>query len=150
MTREEKVNQICVEAQNQNIVRFIVKQMFPNVANQLTEEMLDWYLQEIAAYKLTPGFRAEDAVNFAQKLMIEFTTENIYMGITQDGMISAVRKSLSEVILCMITGSLYDAIAEVKAIPVEKKDPKYITNARLTAFVNKIEDYLLVPRTTVT
>ena len=37
---------------------------------------------------------------------------------------------------------LYDAIAEAKAVPDEAKDPVFLTNARLLAFVNKIEAHL--------
>lgn len=83
-----------------------------------------------------------NAMNFGSQLMKDFTKENIVLGITQDGMTGTVRKNMIEVISALQTGSLYDAIAEAKAIPVEAKDAKYITDVRLLAFVNKIEQYL--------
>jgi hypothetical protein len=90
----------------------------------------------------------DSAKTFGEQLMKEFATENIVMGITQDGMTSAVRKAMTEVILALTTASLYDAIAEAKAIPAEKKDPKYITDARLLSFINKIEAYLEIALST--
>lgn len=90
------------------------------------------------------------ASNFGMDLMNDFAAENVIMGITQDGMTGTVRKACSEVIDCLVTGSLYDAIKEVKSIPLEKKDSKYLTNARLTIFINKIETYLGIPLTVVT
>lgn len=88
-----------------------------------------------------------NAQEFGKNLMDEFTRENMKMGITQDGKTSSVRKAMTEVILALTTGSLYDAIDEAKAIPAEKKDVKYITDARLISFINKIETYLGQPLT---
>lgn len=89
-----------------------------------------------------------EAKAFGESIMKEFATENIVMGITQDGMTSVVRKAMTEVILALTTASLYDAIAEAKAIPADKKDAKYITDARLLQFINKIETYLQLPLST--
>jgi hypothetical protein len=83
-----------------------------------------------------------NAINFGMQIMKDFTKENMVLGITQDGMTGTVRKAMIEVISALQTGSLYDAIAEAKAIPQESKDAKYITDARLLSFVNKIEEYL--------
>ena len=60
-----------------------------------------------------------------------------------------VRKAMTEVLLALQTGSLYDAIAEAKAIPVESKDETFLSDARLLLFINKIETYLEVPLSTV-
>jgi hypothetical protein len=79
---------------------------------------------------------------FGEALMSEFTVENIMLGITADNMTGTVRKNMAEVIMALQTGSLYDAIVEAKAIPAEDKDAKYITDARLLSFVNKIETKL--------
>jgi len=79
---------------------------------------------------------------FGEQIMNEFTVENIMLGITADNMTGTVRKNMSEVIIALQTGSLYDAITEAKAIPIEDKDMKYITDARLLSFVNKIETEL--------
>lgn len=86
-----------------------------------------------------------DAINFGNQLISEFAAQNVLMGITQEGMTGTVRKNMSEVVNALSTGSLYDAIAEAKAIPSDKKDSKYITDARLLEFVNKIEAYLNIP-----
>lgn len=90
----------------------------------------------------------DDAINFGQELIKEFTKENILMGITADGKTGAVRKTMSEAIVALQTGSLYDAIVEAKAVPEDKKDEKYITDERLLAFVNKIEAKLGLPLST--
>jgi len=84
----------------------------------------------------------QDAVNFGSKLIQEFTVENVMLGITADGMTKTVRTNMIEVLSALQTGSLYDAIDEAKTIPVESKDAKYITDARLLDFVNRIETYL--------
>lgn len=90
----------------------------------------------------------ESAKSFGDALMNQFTVENIMLGITQDNMTSTVRKAMVEVISALTTGSLYDAIQEMRAIPSDKKDAKYITNARLVVNVNKIETYLGKPVST--
>lgn len=82
------------------------------------------------------------AKSFGESLMNEFTVENITLGITADAMTGTVRKNMSEVIMALQTGSLYDAIVEAKLIPTIQKDAKYITDARLLSFVNKIETKL--------
>lgn len=149
MTLEEKISLLTTKLQNTNVLRFIFKNTVSNVVQQLNEDQIDEHLQTISNYQTTLSYKIEDAMAFANTLMVEFTTENIVMGITADGMTGHVRKTLAEVIVCLLTGSLYDAILEVKAIPADKKDTKYLTNVRLTTFINKIEDYLLIPRTTV-
>lgn len=91
--------------------------------------------------------KLDDAMTFGSELMKEFTKENILMGITTDDMTGTVRKNMSEVIMALQTGSLYDAITETKAITADKKDGKYITDARLISFINKIETKLGLPLT---
>jgi len=82
------------------------------------------------------------AMEFGNNLIVEFSTENIMLGITQDGMTKQVRQNMSEVISALITGSLYDAIDEVDAIPESAKDDKYITDERLQQYKAKIQEYL--------
>lgn len=79
---------------------------------------------------------------FGNSVIEDFTLENMALGITVDGMTGDVRKATVEVMSALSTGSLYDAIDEIRAIPAEKKDPKYITDARLLAAINKIETFL--------
>lgn len=83
-----------------------------------------------------------EAMSFGSQVILEFATSNVMLGITQDQMTGTVRRVTSEVISCLTTGSLYDAINELKAIPSESYDSKYITEARLLECCNKIEDYL--------
>lgn len=85
------------------------------------------------------------AISFGQKLMSDFVTENVMLGITQAGKTKAVRQAFVEVMSALQTGSLYDAIDEAKLIPLEAKDPVFVTDARILSFVNKIETYLQIP-----
>ncbi len=87
----------------------------------------------------------DNAINFGQGMIKEITLENMMLGITQDGKTGEVRKALAEALSALQTGSLYDAIVELKAIPEIAKDAKYITDARLLSAVNKIEAYLGQP-----
>lgn len=88
------------------------------------------------------------AISFGQELIIMFAAENIRMGITQAGMTTTVRAVTANVVSALNTGSLYDAITAAKAIPVESRDATFVTAPRLLAFVNKIEDYLGIARST--
>lgn len=90
--------------------------------------------------------KIDSAIKFGMSLVTEFAADNVIMGITQDGMTSTVRKNMEQVFLAVSTGSLYDAIFEIKQIPPEKKDSKYITDSRLLVFINKIETYLNIPQ----
>jgi len=82
------------------------------------------------------------AIAFGSKLINQYAAENVILGITQAGMTATVRTRMGSVISALQTGSLYDVIAECKAIPAEHKDATYITDARLLSFVNKVETYL--------
>jgi hypothetical protein len=90
----------------------------------------------------------EPAQKFAAKIIAEFASENILMGITQAGMTGTVRAATTSTIAALVTGSLYDAMAEARAIPAENKDPVFVTDARLLQFINKIEAYLGLPAST--
>jgi uncharacterized protein with gpF-like domain len=87
----------------------------------------------------------ENAMQFGNTLVVQFATENVLLGITQAGMTGPVRKIMAESIMALQTGSLYDAITELRAIPAESKDPVFITDARLLSAINKIELYLGIP-----
>jgi hypothetical protein len=92
--------------------------------------------------------RIEESMRFGQTLIRDFAVENVLMGITQMGMTNVVRKTMLEVGAALTTGSLYDAIAEAKAIPAEKKNNIFVNDTRLLTFVNRIEDFLGIPRST--
>lgn len=87
----------------------------------------------------------DKAISFGNQLIKDITIENMMLGITQDGKTGAVRKALTDVLVALQTGSLYDAIEELKSIPEEAMDEKYITESRLLSAVNKIEVYLGLP-----
>ena len=93
-------------------------------------------------YSKTIESIVNNAIQFGNAVIVEFAAENIALGITQAGMTGPVRQATSEVVSALQTGSLYDAIAECKAIPAENKDSTFITDTRLLSFVNKIEEYL--------
>lgn len=86
-----------------------------------------------------------NAIAFGSSLIIEFGSENMALGITLAGKTSDVRKAMAEVTGCLITGSLYDAIAEARLIPAGSEDAIFLTDARLLSFINKIETYLGKP-----
>lgn len=83
-----------------------------------------------------------EAKAFADKVLVEFAAENVRLGITQAGMTGTVLTKMDPVLKAMLTGSLYEGIARVKAIPSSDFDATFITGARLRTFVNKIEAYL--------
>lgn len=85
------------------------------------------------------------ASQFGQSLVITFAAENVLLGITQEGKTGEVLNKLASVMPPLQAGSLYEAIARIRAIPPTEYDSKYITSARLLDFVNKIEAYLGLP-----
>lgn len=85
---------------------------------------------------------------FGAALLKEFTVQNVLMGISADQMTGDVLSAMSKTILAINTTSLKDAIKEAKAIPEEAKDGKYVTDARLLSFINKIETFLGLPLST--
>lgn len=89
-----------------------------------------------------------DAMAFGQKILIDFRAENVAMGVLQDNMTGWLLNKLSSVMDAVLTGSLTEAIARLKAIPTVEYDGKYMTVPRMIAFINKIETYLGLPLTT--
>jgi hypothetical protein len=89
-----------------------------------------------------------DAKRFGLGIIDRFAAENIALGITQAGKTGDVRRAMINVVSALYTGSLYDAMAEARSIPTESKDATFITDARLLLFINTIEDYLRIPRST--
>lgn len=88
------------------------------------------------------------AIAKGQELIVTFAAENIGLGITQAGMTTQVRSVTADVVSALSTGSLYDAITAARAIPPASYDATFVTAARLLAFINKIEDYLGITRST--
>jgi len=82
---------------------------------------------------------------FGQQVMDEFIAENVLLGITQSGKTNSVRKLMVEVQGALACGSLYDAIYEARQIPVESRDPVFVSAARILQFINRLEGYLGIP-----
>lgn len=87
------------------------------------------------------------AVRFGDTLMDEFIQENIKLGITQRGLTNHVRKTLREVKDALETGSLYDALNEIKNLDIKDFDSTILSEIRILEMKNKIEDFLNLPRT---
>ena len=99
-------------------------------------------ISQIAAAKI------DAAMVFGTQMIRDFAAENVALGITQFGLTSHVRRTLVDVAACLTTGSLYDAITELKAVDPAKLDAVIMTPARLLVFRNKIEDFLQITRST--
>lgn len=108
----------------------------------LTESSFDPTLDEIIDNKIN------EAIVFGKQIQEEFVKENVKLGITQLGLTNHVRKTLREVKGALDTGSVYDAVTEIKNIPPESLDNNILTAARLLLFRNKIEIFLEVPLAT--
>ena len=98
-------------------------------------------------YAISPvEFAVFNARVFGSNLIEKFSAQNILLGITQLGKTADVRRALADVISCLETGSLYDAMDQVRAIPAESKDAVFVTDARMLGFINSIETYLGLPK----
>lgn len=100
-------------------------------------------MQKLAVFK-----RVEAAKTFGQGIISEFATENIMLGITQAGKTTDVRRATADIMSALQTGSLYDAMEEIKRVPFEEKDDTFLTNDRLLKYLHRIEEYLDIPKTT--
>ena len=86
-----------------------------------------------------------NAIVFGQKLIVQFSAENVMLGITQAGKTKDVSVYLSELQILLNSGSLYAAIDEIdllvaQGIPVEL-DP-FITEIRLLEYKEVLQEYL--------
>jgi len=99
-----------------------------------------------------PLIRVQEAISkatlFGQDILIQFRAENVAMGVLQYNMTGWLLNKLSAVMDAILTGSLTESIARLKAIPIAEYDGKYMTVPRMIQFINKIETYLGLPLTT--
>jgi hypothetical protein len=113
----------------------------------LTEDQYMRYKQSIS-----PVLKVIDTINdaaaFGQAITSEFAAENVLMGITQLNMTGVVMTALADVNDALLTGSLYEAISRIKALPSTAFDNRFITPDRLLVVLNKIENYLGIPLST--
>lgn len=89
--------------------------------------------------------KVEEAKVFGKKISDDFIAENLLLGITQLGLTNHVRKTLQEVKDALETGSIYDAITEIKNLNSEDFDETILTENRILLFRRKIEQWLGVP-----
>lgn len=113
-------------------------------------------LIDLTAYNVATAPTADQIVNavveaakaFGEKIVKEFKTENVLMGITQQGKTVAVTKYLHWIEHHTLGGSLYAALEEIAAKQAEGLPTDlapFITNDRLNGFKNKIKTYLGIP-----
>lgn len=134
-----------IETVEQNVIIYFHQDLTEdevNTLNSIVGSHQPIMIQEIVENSIT------NAIKFGEKLLVTYAAENVMLGITQDGMTGVVIDRLGGVITCLQSGSLYDVIVRIKAIPQENYDSKYITAIRLLSFVNKVEDYLGLPKST--
>lgn len=114
----------------------------PTVEEQAAFLAADSTFQDVdqAAYVLVHHLKP--AVAFGKRMIEDFSTENILLGVTQAGMTNHVRRTASEIVDALHTGALYDAITEARAIPAEAKDPVFVSDARLLRLIDEIEKFL--------
>ena len=136
----------CIESEIENLKKdgwiVVTQEEYDNHVTALSDRYNAW---EAAKAQLGVESIVNEAQRFGFNLIISFAAENILLGISQLGMTTSVRATTAMVVNALMTGSLYDAITEAKAIPLENKDAIFVTDARLLAFINKIETYLGIP-----
>ena len=93
------------------------------------------------------------AMTFGQSLMVQFSAQNIISGITQAGQTGAVMSYTANLIPCLTTGSLYEAITVINGMIADTSTTKtalapFVTNDLLYSYMNQIQGYLGIPLTT--
>ena len=89
-----------------------------------------------------------DAINFGQNVIIKFAAENVVLGVITANMTQTLRNNTLQVLNALQIGALYDAIAEIRAIPEGNRDDTFLTDARMLQVINDIETYLGIPLST--
>ncbi len=102
---------------------------------------------EAVAYTQKASMKAikaqvENIAKFSQDLLNQFAAENIALGIVADHKTEDVLDVMLPVMSALQGGAPTVAIKRAKAISPSDYDAKYVTAARLLAYVNKIEAFL--------
>lgn len=125
----------------------------PSKAQQIKEywESIESDSAEATAYAQKAQMAAvkkqvENIAAFSQDLLNQFAAENIAMGITADNKTEEVLDVMLPVMSALQGGAPTIAIKRAKAISEASYDAKYVTAARLLAYVNKIEAFLGLPQ----
>jgi len=87
----------------------------------------------------------KSAIEFGNELIITFASENVLMGITQAGKTKEVADYTADIMRYAQSGALYEVMAEADrliaaGLPVDLEP--FITEPRLLAFKQKVQDYL--------
>ncbi len=93
-----------------------------------------------------------NAMAFGNQIVVQGATRNIMMGITQAGKTIDVMSYTSQLVSCLVTGSLYAAITQINTMIADTSDTKanlspFITNSALYSTLNQIQSYLGIPLT---
>lgn len=135
-----------------------------NVIGELTlpsETPEDVWTEKLSHYSTAPASEPvvnrvtgyiKDARAFALNLADKFAAENSLLGIKQAGKTGDVMDYLHEMVHCVLSGSMNEAVTVLDTFILDTSDRKaalapFITNDRLTAYKNAVQDYLGVPRT---
>ena len=81
------------------------------------------------------------AEKFGKSLKADFVVENVMLGMTTDES-ELVLKRVSGVLFALDNGLLETCIERARRLSPTEYDGKYITEARLLQYVNRIEEYL--------
>tara|TARA_R100000742_G_C4275462_1_gene95945 strand:+ start:370 stop:846 length:477 start_codon:yes stop_codon:yes gene_type:complete len=119
---------------------YFVEDLPANDQSEITDFYANLTAQDVSNY----GFEkiVYEAADFGAFVINDFSAENVKLGITQAGLTKSVLVTCSDLLKACQTGSLYLAIEEAKAIPDDKKDDIFLTDARILKYVNMIEKYL--------
>lgn len=113
--------------------------------DSITEESPEAVAYATNARKRAIKKQVEAINEFSANLLAQFNSENIDMGITQDGMTEDVLDVMLPVMSALQGGAPTVAIKRAKAIPESSYDSKFVTEARLLSYVNQIEKFLGLP-----
>ena len=113
---------------------------------------LDSTLSAPPAYPSPQYFQniVTSAINFGTALIVQAAGQNISSGITQAGKTLAVMNYTVQLVVCLNTGSLYEAINQINVMLADTSDEKnncapFITNDKLTNTKYQIQNYLGIP-----
>lgn len=83
------------------------------------------------------------AMEFGKNIMAEYGASNVLAGLSLS-QVQQVMTSTAKIQSALLSGSLYVALDEISKLEL---DDVIITDARVTAFRNKIQKYLNIPLT---
>lgn len=89
--------------------------------------------------------KVKRSLEFGQELILQFSTENILMGITQQEKTGAVVEYLGDLLKYIQTASLYEAVKEIDKLinnGVPAHLSPFVTEERLSEFKQKILSFL--------